>query len=346
MSLKILILGVNGFIGSNLSAHILEERDWEIYGMDIGRGKIRDLLDNPRFHYVEGDININKEWIEYHIKKCDVVLPLVAIATPATYVTDPLAVFELDFEANLEIVRHCVKYKKRILFPSTSEVYGMSTDSPYDEENSNLVTGPIHKERWIYSCSKQLLDRVIYAYGSRGALPFTLFRPFNWFGPGLDNVWEPKEGSSRVITQFLSAILHSRDITLVNGGEQKRCFLYIDDAIEALIRIIENKDGLADGRIINIGSPHNESSIKELAEIMIEIVEEFPGYENIRQQTKVNVVGGKEFYGAGYQDLVSRVPLIENAKNLLDWQPTTDLKSGLRKMIDFYVHAKSEADVL
>ncbi|MCF8465955.1 MAG: bifunctional UDP-4-keto-pentose/UDP-xylose synthase [Sneathiella sp.] len=346
MSLKVLILGVNGFIGSNLSTHILAERDWEIYGMDIGRGKIRDLLDNPRFHYVEGDININKEWIEYHIKKCDVVLPLVAIATPATYVTDPLAVFELDFEANLEIVRHCVKYKKRILFPSTSEVYGMSTDSPYDEESSNLVTGPIHKERWIYSCSKQLLDRVIYAYGSRGALPFTLFRPFNWFGPGLDNVWEPKEGSSRVITQFLSAIFHSRDITLVNGGEQKRCFLYIDDAIEALIRIIENKDGLADGRIINIGSPYNESSIKELAETMIEIVEEFSGYENIRNQTKVNVVGGKEFYGAGYQDLVSRVPLIDNAKSLLGWEPSTDLKSGLRQMIDFYVQSKSEADVL
>lgn len=346
MSLKILILGVNGFIGSNLSAHILEKRDWEIYGMDIGRSKIRDLLDNPRFHYVEGDININKEWVEYHIKKCDVVLPLVAIATPATYVTDPLAVFELDFEANLEIVRHCVKYRKRILFPSTSEVYGMSTDSPYDEEASNLVTGPIHKERWIYSCSKQLLDRVIYAYGSRGALPFTLFRPFNWFGPGLDNVWEPKEGSSRVITQFLSAILHGREINLVNGGEQKRCFLYIDDAIEALIRIIENKDGLANGRIINIGSPYNESSIRDLAHQMLEIVAEFDGYQDIANRAKINVVEGREFYGAGYQDLVSRVPKIENAKEILGWEPTTDLAAGLRQMIAFYINSRLDADTL
>ncbi len=118
---KILILGVNGFIGSNLSKYILNHRDWEIYGMDIGRSRIRDLLVNPLFHYVEGDITINREWVEYHIKKCDVVLPLVAIATPATYVKDPLTVFELDFEANLQIVRHCVKYRKRILFPSTSE---------------------------------------------------------------------------------------------------------------------------------------------------------------------------------------------------------------------------------
>ncbi len=346
MSLKVLILGVNGFIGSNLSAHILENRDWEIYGLDIGRNKISHLLDNPRFHYVEGDINISKEWIEYHVKKCDVILPLVAIANPSTYVSDPLSVFELDFEANLEIVRHCVKYKKRILFPSTSEVYGMSMDSPYNEETSTLVTGPIHKERWIYSSCKQLLDRVIYAYGSRGALPFTLFRPFNWFGTGLDNVWEPKEGSSRVITQFLSAMLHDRDINLVNGGEQRRCFLYVDDAMDAMLRIIENKDNCADGRIINIGSPDNESSVKQLAETMLNIVAEYPGYENIRERVNVNVVEGRTYYGEGYQDLVTRVPCIDNAKNLLGWTPSTSLEDGLRKMIAYYMAASpSEQDL-
>ena len=120
-------------------------------------------------------------------KKCDVVLPLVAIATPASYTREPLRVFELDFEANLDIVRKCVRYGKRVLFPSTSEVYGMSSDASFDEENSNLVLGPIHKQRWIYSCSKQLLDRVIYAYGQQQGLHFTLFRPFNWIGPKLDD---------------------------------------------------------------------------------------------------------------------------------------------------------------
>ena len=342
MSLKVLILGVNGFIGSNLSEYILRERDWEIYGMDIGRSKIRNLLDHPRFNFIEGDININKEWIEYHIKKCDVVLPLVAIATPATYVKDPLAVFELDFEANLEIVRHCVKYKKRILFPSTSEVYGMSKDTPYDEENSQLVVGPIAKERWIYSCGKQLLDRVIYAYGTRDNLPFTLFRPFNWFGRHLDDVWDTKEGSSRVITEFLSSILHGNDINLVNGGEQKRCFLYVDDALEALVKIIENKDGCADGRIINIGSPTNETSIKELAETMLELVAEYRQYSDVKERIKINIVNGQEYYGAGYQDLVSRVPSIENAKNLLKWEPETSLKEGLRQTIAFYMASRKD----
>ena len=100
--------------------------------MDMSAERIEPLLANPRFHFFEGDITINKEWIEYHIRKCDVVLPLVAIATPATYVREPLRVFELDFEANLPIIRQCVQYSKRVLFPSTSEVYGMCRDSEFD----------------------------------------------------------------------------------------------------------------------------------------------------------------------------------------------------------------------
>jgi len=104
-------------------------------------------------------------------------------------------------------VRHCVKYGKRLLFPSTSEIYGMSPDAVLDEESSPLVYGPINKQRWIYAASKQLLDRVIYAYGVRDNLDYTLFRPFNFIGPNLDNPEEPKEGSSRVFTQFLSNVL-------------------------------------------------------------------------------------------------------------------------------------------
>ncbi|HZR69112.1 MAG TPA: NAD-dependent epimerase/dehydratase family protein, partial [Burkholderiales bacterium] len=122
---KILILGVNGFIGHHLSQRIIGATDWEVYGMDMQTDRIADLLDEPRFHFFEGDITINREWIEYHVRKCDTVLPLVAIATPATYVKQPLRVFELDFEANLPIVRSCVKHGKRLVFPSTSEVYGM-----------------------------------------------------------------------------------------------------------------------------------------------------------------------------------------------------------------------------
>ncbi len=125
---RVLILGVNGFIGNHLTERLLQDDNYEIYGLDIGSDAISRFLDCPRFHFVEGDISIHSEWIEYHIKKCDVVLPLVAIATPIEYTRNPLRVFELDFEENLKIIRDCVKYNKRIIFPSTSEVYGMCTD--------------------------------------------------------------------------------------------------------------------------------------------------------------------------------------------------------------------------
>src|SRR3954464_5786839 len=167
---RILILGVNGFIGHHLSKRILADTDWDVYGMDMQTDRIEDVLAEPRFHFFEGDITINRGGSEYHIRKCDTVLPLVAIATPATYVKEPLRVFELDFEANLPIVRHAVKYRKRVIFPSTSEVYGMSRDNEFDPDRSELVYGPINKPRWIYACAKQLMDRVIWAYGEKEGL--------------------------------------------------------------------------------------------------------------------------------------------------------------------------------
>src|SRR5471030_934460 len=280
---KILILGVNGFIGHHLSKRIIARTDWEVYGMDMQTERIADLLPQRRFHFFEGDITINREWIEYHIRKCDTVLPLVAIATPATYVKQPLKVFELDFEANLPIVRSCVKHGKRIVFPSTSEVYGMCRDKEFDPEESELVLGPINKPRWIYSCSKQLMDRVIWAYGMEQGLDYTLFPPFNWIGSCLDSINTAKEGSSRVITQFLGHIVRGENIQLVDCGRQRRSFTYVDDGIDALIKIIDNKNGIASGNIYNIGNPKNNFSIKELAQMMLALANTYAEYANAKK---------------------------------------------------------------
>lgn len=337
--MKLLVLGVNGFIGNSLVAKILNDTDWEVYGMDIRNDKLDACLGSNRFHYVEGDIGINKEWIEYHVKKCDVVMPLVAIATPATYVREPLKVFELDFEENLAIVRLCVKYNKRLLFPSTSEVYGMCTDKEFDEDESPLVLGPIKMQRWIYSASKQLLDRVIWAYGFERGLKFTCFRPFNWIGPKLDELTSDpeKEGSSRVVTQFISSLIKGEPIRLVDGGLQRRCFTYIDDGIECLVKIIENKDNKFNGEIFNIGNPNNEATVKELAHKLKDIFVSHPSTKHYKQHSEIIEVFSKDFYGEGYQDIDFRVPSIRKARTLIGWEPKVDLDTALRKTLEYYL---------
>ncbi|HVN77340.1 MAG TPA: bifunctional UDP-4-keto-pentose/UDP-xylose synthase [Thermoanaerobaculaceae bacterium] len=335
--MNILILGVNGFIGNALTRRILETTDWDVYGMDLSASKLEHSLDNERFHFLEGDITINKEWIEYHVKKCDAVLPLVAIATPATYVKEPLRVFELDFEENLRVIRQCVKYRRRVVFPSTSEVYGMSTDPEFDEDSSPLVLGPINKPRWIYSCSKQLLDRVIAAYGQQEGLRYTLFRPFNWIGPKLDDIDAAKEGSSRVVTQFVINLFRGEPIRLVDGGEQKRCFTWVEDGISGLMAIIADERNTANGQIFNLGNPANEASVKELAERLVRLYKarrkEIPRWRTPR----IEEVRSAQYYGKGYQDILTRKPSIRKARKLLGWEPRVSMDEALERTFDAFL---------
>lgn len=331
--MKVLILGVNGFIGHHLTNRILGKTDWSVYGMDLSDDRLGKVIHDPRFHFIEGDIAINREWIEYHVKKCDVVMPLVAIATPKLYVEDPLAVFHLDFEMNLNIINQCVKYRKRVVFPSTSEVYGACTDPEFNEDESYLVVGPIRKERWIYSASKQLLDRVIYAHGTRGHFDFTLFRPFNWIGPRLDSLYAAKEGSSRVVTQFIAELMLKRPLKLVDGGLQKRCFTYVDDGISALLKVLENKDNLCKNEIINIGNPQNECSVKELAHLMKQIFMSHPEHVNDGEYSEIMEIPSETFYGKGYQDIYTRKPSIEKAIRLLNWKPEIGMEDALKRTL-------------
>jgi UDP-4-amino-4-deoxy-L-arabinose formyltransferase/UDP-glucuronic acid dehydrogenase (UDP-4-keto-hexauronic acid decarboxylating) len=334
---NVLILGVDGFIGNALSERLLASGKYEVHGMDLRSGYVERLLNRPDFHFDEGDISIHREWIEYHIRKCDIVLPLVAIATPIEYTRNPLRVFELDFEENLRVVRYCVKYKKRLIFPSTSEVYGMCHEEEFDEDKSVLIQGPIRMQRWIYSCSKQLLDRVIWAYGQKENLQFTLFRPFNWIGPRLDSLDSARIGSSRAITQLILNLVEGTPIQLIDGGRQKRCFTDVADGVECLFRIIENKNNLCDNQIINIGNPDNEFSIKELAEMLAKKFESHPLRSQFPPFSGFREVESGSYYGAGYQDVQHRRPSIRNARRLVNWTPTIGLEKSIENTLDFFL---------
>lgn len=180
------------------------------------------------------------------------------------------------------------------------------------------------------------MDRVIWGYGMQEGLNFSLFRPFNWIGPGLDSIYTPKEGSSRVVTQFLGHIVRGENISLVDGGHQKRAFTYIDDGIDALVRIIDNANGVASGKIYNIGNPANNFSVRELAHMMLKLAAEYPEYADTAKRVKLVETSSGAYYGNGYQDVQNRVPKIANTMAELDWKPSTSMDDALRKIFEAY----------
>jgi nucleoside-diphosphate-sugar epimerase len=334
--LNILILGANGFIGSHLIEGILEKTGWRVNAFDLISTNLEKHKDEARFSFTKGDIFTDDEWMKDAIEKSDAVLPLAGIAKPAYYLSKPLWTFELDFEQNLKIVRMCADAGKRVIFPSTSEVYGMSADTVLKEDESPLIVGPICKMRWIYSCGKQMMDRVIAAYGQERGLRYTLFRPFNWIGPRLDTFKDAEERTARSITQMVYDILSGRPVTLVNGGAQQRSFTYISDGIAALMAIIGNERG-ANGRIFNIGNPANNVSIKELARLVIDVMKNITSFRDAAERATLTVKPAEEYYGNGYDDMQNRVPSIQAIGEALGWAPRIPLREAVEKTIRSYV---------
>jgi nucleoside-diphosphate-sugar epimerase len=284
---------------------------------------------DERFTFHQMDIVKERDSIDKMIEECDVLLPLVAIATPATYVKQPLRVFELDFEENLRVLKLAYQLGKRVIFPSTSEVYGKGV-APFEEEETDLVYGPIKYSRWIYACSKQLLDRVIFAMDQRSGFRFTLFRPFNWVGPYLDSLESSSEGSSRLITQLISDATTKKMVTLVDGGHQKRCFTDVRDGVDALKLILLNEK-TANGKIYNIGNPWNNFSVREVS---LTLIKKLQNKKLVDGEVEIKVKSSGEFYGAGYQDVSNRVPSINAIGNDLGWTPKYTLDNSLDNILE------------
>ena len=334
--MKIFITGVNGFIGTHFLEYAKNRPDWEITGFDLYDYNLAPFEGMKNFTFKKGDIFKEDAWLEEQIAACDTLLPLAGVAKPKIYIEKPVWTFSLDFEQNLKCVRWCAKHGKRVIFPSTSEVYGMSTDKEFKEDESPLITGPIKKMRWIYSCSKQMMDRVIFGYGQEQGLDFTLFRPFNWMGPRLDTFDDASRHEARAITQMIYDVLNRGGISLVGGGEQRRSFTWVGDAIEGLAHIVDNKEGKATGEIFNIGNPYNHYSIKEMAEMTIDALKEFPQYKAKAEAAKIEIVAPEQYYGKAYDDAQDRRPSIKKMERVFGWKPATNMHDMLVKTIQYY----------
>ncbi|MFC1586654.1 bifunctional UDP-4-keto-pentose/UDP-xylose synthase [Fibrobacterota bacterium] len=349
--MKILVLGGGGFIGSHFLEKALEQTDWNILAVDLSSKKVEHLLPNSRLTFIKESVygpSLN-DWIG----ESDIVVSLTAICNPSYYNTETLKVIEANFIHPLEIVKICASRRKRLIQFSTSEVYGktpasLGVDSwQYDkmsEDESPLILGPVAKQRWSYSCAKQLLERAILACGKEQGLHYTIIRPFNFIGPRMDYIpGVDGEGVPRVLACFMAALILNQPLQLVNGGLQKRVFTSIGDGIEALMAVIKNPQA-SFGKVFNVGNPNNEISIADLARKMMSMFPEVSGRQ-LGRQCRLKIISGETFYGPGYDDSDRRLPDISLAQSLLNWKPGIDLNNALRHSMRAYLDQYSSGNL-
>jgi UDP-apiose/xylose synthase len=331
--MKLLILGAGGFIGSNLVEYLgrSARADYEMVGVDVSDEKVPDDVPDFTFHQCDFLDPLVMEELE----RCDVVVDLVAYANPSVYVESPLETFELNFLQNLKIVDLCVAHRKKIIQYSTCEVYGRPSGPTYKEDETELICGPVSKQRWIYSAGKQLLERVIHAYALEDKIGYSIIRPFNFIGPRFDYLVPAGNiGGPRVFAQYMSALLTGGPMYLVNGGEQRRSFTHIDDASAGFETILLSP--AANNQIFNIGNPANDTSIRGLALLMIDVYRELTGEP---PRTELIEIDGEKFYGEGYEDH-TRVPADISKLGRLGWAPRHELRATLRSVMGWYLERR------
>lgn len=338
--MKITLFGASGFIGSNLAVRLTERGQHQVTLCDIDDAKLRLRFENTPFAYEKVDISTDTTRVDDLVADSDLVFDLAAFVHPAMFVTKPLDVVRLNFFDCLNVIEACVRHNKRLIHFSTSEVYGKTggSDAPFKENETDLILGPIQNQRWIYSCAKQLLDRMIYAYGQENGLNYTLIRPFNFVGPLMDKyskVWD-RADNPRVFANFMSALVYDRPLQLVDGGLNRRCFTYIDDAVSALEAIVAHPEAM-NRQIVNVGNPRNESTIANLAKTMADL---YVKHFDSGAQPVIETVNSRSFYGKGYEDCDRRMPDISKMRSI-GWEPQYDLEETLMKSMDYFHRNKT-----
>lgn len=345
----IVVLGCAGFIGSHLIERLIDEGELKIIGVDLFTKKISHLLGKRNFEF--HSINIEElDKLAPLLQKAGTVISLTAICTPYNYIKNPVKVIENNFITIYPVIKYCANLKCRLIHFSTSEVYGKTLESFIGSTEDNpthyvlnetvtpLIMGPISTQRWCYATAKQLTERAIFALGTEQNLEYTIVRPFNFIGPRMDFIPANEtleEGLPRVLACFMDSLLNRKSLKLVDGGKSKRCFTAIEDAIEAIILIIKNREKVC-RRILNIGNPQNEIAISDLARKMIEI------YKNLKPELRdfqyvTEEVSSEDFYGKGYEDCDRRMPDISLIKELTGWGPKISLDVALLKSIEWFI---------
>ena len=298
------VTGAMGFIGTHWCKRLLN-KGHTVLGLDIKKNTIK----HKNFTYYKNSV-YEYDIIDKIIKKSDIVCHFAGIAEPKLYLTNTSQVINLTVKPSFKIVELCIKYKKKILFTSTSEVYGKSTKVPF-KENDDRLLGSTNFSRWCYSTSKSLVEHLIIANGSDKKLDYIIFRLFNVYGPGL---------KGRVVDSFIKNAISQKPLLINGSGKQTRSFLFIDDCIEAFYQIYKKN---INKEIFNIGQ-NKEMTIKDLAKLVIKIS---------GSKSKLILKSDQLKKYKGFQDIERRVPDNKKLRKQIKWKPIFSIEYGIRSMI-------------
>ncbi|ACB85157.1 NAD-dependent epimerase/dehydratase family protein [Natranaerobius thermophilus] len=317
--MKYLVTGAAGFIGSHLCKELVT-RGNKVWGLDnLSQGKIerlQELEDHPDFQFIDSCIS-DDEVLEELINKVDIIYHMAAVVGVKRYVEKPERVIDVNVRFTSRLFELAYQLDKKVIFASTSEVYGKNNSIPFSEDD-NRIYGPSTTDRWSYAISKSAAEHLCLGYVKKG-LKAVIIRYFNVYGPYADT-----SAYGGVVTRFVNQLLTNKPMTVHNDGSQTRCFTYIDDIIKGTIEAGSRPE--AEGKVFNLGH-HRETSILELAETIL----------------KVSGINGdivfqpyKEFYGNSYEDITRRVPDLSEARKILDYDPEITLEDGLKKTLNWY----------
>ncbi len=315
--MRVLITGGAGFLGSHLSDAFIARGD-EVFVLDTGSiAKVRHLLDQPRFHYIH-DTVFNLELLDGLAAKVDLIYHLAAVVGVEYYVADPYETLNVNVNGTQNVLKAAYKYNRKVVFSSTSEVYGRNPKVPWREDDDRVL-GATTIDRWCYSTSKAVGEHFCFAYFKLG-LPVTVLRYFNVYGPRLDRV-----DVGRLFTIFMGQLLRGADLTVIGDGSQTRCFTFISDAVAATVAA--GLKSAANGHAVNVGVDV-ETSVLEFARLMLEL------YGSAT--SKVRFVAQEEIYGNSYEDIPRRVPDNTKMRKLLGVEPEIPLQQGTAIAIEWF----------
>lgn len=310
VSYRCLITGGAGFIGSHLAERLLAEGHHVVVLDNLSTGRyanIAHLEGRPGVELIIDNV-LNESLTAELIRSADRVYHLASAVGVKLIMEQRVKTIETIFDGTGVVLRHCARFRKRVLLTSTSEVYGKGTAVPFREDD-DVLTGATSKHRWAYACAKALDEFLALAHHSESHLPVAIVRLFNTVGPRQTGQY------GMVVPRFVQAALKNEPIPVFGDGEQTRCFAHVYDIVAALAGILETPACF--GEVVNLGNA-DEVSINALAKLAIEVT---------GSRSPIKLIPYDEAYGEGFEDMRRRVPSLEKARRLLNYRATRDLRT-------------------